>query len=87
MSPVKAGGFDDSGIRDIAREARRVHEVKRRQAMARKVFVSRVPAPGKGFRWEIRRFGTFVLATGDVEFETAPAAQAAGDAILAAWTD
>ena len=87
MSPGKAGGGGDSGTRDVAREARRVHEVKRRQAIVRKVFVSRVPAPGKGFRWEIRRFGTFVLAAGDVEFETASAAEAAGDVILAAWID
>ena len=87
MSPVKAGGFDDSGTRDIAREARRVQEVDRRRGMARKIFVSRVTAPGKGFRWEVRRFGAFVLTARDVEFETASAAQAAGDAFLAAWPD
>ena len=87
MSPGKTGGFDDSGTRDVAREARRAQEVKRRQAMVKKVLVSRVPAPGKGFRWEIRRFGTFVLAAGDVGFETASAAKAAGDTILAAWAD
>ncbi len=87
MSAGKAGGFDSSETRNVAREARRLHEVERRRAMARKVFVSRVLGSGKVFRWEIRRFGTFVLATGDIEYETAAAAQAAGDAVLAGWSD
>ncbi len=73
MSTGKAGGFESSGTRNVAREARRLHEVERRRAMARKVFVSRVPGAGKVFRWEIRRFGTFVLATSDIEYQTAAA--------------
>jgi hypothetical protein len=87
MDRQRTNGFDDSGTRDLAREARRVRDVERRQAMVRKVFVSRTPAPGNGFRWEIRRFGSFVLKAGDVEYDTAAAAQDAGDAVLARWQD
>ncbi|MGI4764334.1 MAG: hypothetical protein ACRYGP_04610 [Janthinobacterium lividum] len=64
-----------------------MRDVERRQAMVRKVFVSRAPPPGKGFRWEIRRFGTFVLKAGDVEYDTVAAAQVAGEAVLALQPD
>ena len=64
-----------------------MRDVERRQAMVRKVFVSRTPPPGKGFCREIRRFGTFVLKAGDVEYDTAAAAQVAGEAVLALWPD
>lgn len=87
MDRQQTNGFDDSGTRTLAREARRVRDVERRQAMVRKVFVTRAPSPGKGFRWEIRRFGTFVLKAGDIDYDTAAAAQVAGDAVLAEWSD
>ncbi len=51
------------------------------------MFVSRASPPSKGFRWEIRRFGTFVLKGGEGEYETATAARVAGEEALAQWTD
>ncbi|WP_165359701.1 hypothetical protein [Lichenibacterium minor] len=51
------------------------------------MFVSRASPPSKGFRWEIRRFGTFVLKGSEGEYETATAARVAGEEALAQWTD
>ena len=68
-----------------SRAARRQAFVERRQASARTVFVSRAPPPSKGFRWEIRRFGTFVLKGIEVDYDTAAAARIVGEEVLEGW--
>ena len=87
MTERKGPGFDDPETRGSASDARRQAFLERRQASARTVFVSRASPPSKGFRWEIRRFGTFVLKGSEGEYETATAARVAGEEALAQWTD
>ena len=87
MDAQRVNDFDDRVTRARAREARRLRDRERREASDRKVFVVRVPWPDHGFRWEIRRFGSFVLQGSDEAYRTAEAAQAAGEAALAGWPD
>ncbi len=85
MNQRKGPGFDDPVTRESASDVRRQAFVERRQASDSMVFVSRVPPPGKGFRWEIRRFGSIVLERSEVDYETIAAARLAGDEAFALW--
>lgn len=87
MTQRKGPGFDDPDTRGSASDARRKAFVERRQASIRTVFISRALPPSKGFRWEIRRFGTFVLKGSEVDYDTAAAARTAGEEALEGWTD
>ncbi len=87
MTQRKGPGFDNPGTRGAASDARRQAFVERRQASARTVFVSRASPPSKGFRWEIRRFGTFVLKGSEVDYDTAAAARIVGEEVLEGWPD
>ena len=74
--------FTDAA-RVAAGEARRL---KREHPVAKglpEVFAVHLPARGKTFGWEIRRFGSVVLEQGVDQFDTAAEARAAGEAVLA----
>ena len=87
MDARGATGFDDRATRERARAARRLRDAERREASDRKVFAVRASPPDHGFRWEIRRFGSFALHVSDETYGTADSAQVAGEAALARRSD
>ncbi len=73
-----------AAARAAAMEARRRRQENSLPKDTPEVFAVRLPLAGMTFGWEIRRFGSVVLARGAETFETAAEARVAGEAALPA---